>query len=93
MRLSDLPVWGQPLYPLSLQTQGSVPATFDLIIPFLRPGSCILVRNPTLIPHRSPGTEPINVFGLAKCFKLELVITSYMLSSKQNTDILPSHEK
>ncbi|XP_042129768.2 interleukin-17 receptor E isoform X2 [Peromyscus maniculatus bairdii] len=25
------------------QTQGSVPATFDLIIPFLRPGSCILV--------------------------------------------------
>lgn len=67
-----------PVYSIS-QTQGSVPVTLDLIIPFLRQGSCILVRNGTLTPYRSPSTESIKVFGLAKCFKLELAVTSYML--------------
>lgn len=61
---SDLHVWGQPFYSLSLQTQGSVPVTLVLIIPFLRQGSCILVRNPTLTPHRPPSTESTKVFGL-----------------------------
>ncbi|XP_026644078.1 interleukin-17 receptor E [Microtus ochrogaster] len=31
-----------PVYSIS-QTQGSVPVTLDLVIPFLKPGSCILV--------------------------------------------------
>lgn len=77
---SDLHVWGQLFYSLSLQTQGSVPVTLNLIIPFLRQGSCILVRNGTLIPYRSPSTESIKVFGLAKCFKRDLAVTSYRLS-------------
>ena len=37
-------------------------------------------------PHKFPGTESINGFGLAKCFKLELVVTSYMLSTEHHTE-------
>lgn len=33
------------------QTQGSSPVTLELIIPFLRPGACVLVRNPALPLH------------------------------------------
>lgn len=34
--------WAPPVYSIS-QTQGSSPVTLDLIIPFLRPGGCVLV--------------------------------------------------
>ncbi|XP_032314804.1 interleukin-17 receptor E isoform X1 [Camelus ferus] len=34
--------WVPPVYSIS-QTQGSSPVTLDLIIPFLRPGGCVLV--------------------------------------------------
>uniref|UniRef100_A0A2K5CM83 Interleukin-17 receptor E n=1 Tax=Aotus nancymaae TaxID=37293 RepID=A0A2K5CM83_AOTNA len=39
----DPPPWGQPFCSLFLQAQGSSPVTLDLIIPFLRPGRCVLV--------------------------------------------------
>ncbi|XP_047303419.1 interleukin-17 receptor E isoform X11 [Homo sapiens] len=39
----DSPPWGQPFCSLFLQARGSSPVSLDLIIPFLRPGCCVLV--------------------------------------------------
>ncbi|XP_052575507.1 LOW QUALITY PROTEIN: interleukin-17 receptor E [Peromyscus californicus insignis] len=58
------------------QTQGSVPATLDLIIPFLRPGSCILVWRSDVqfawkhllcpdVSHRHLGLLILALLGLA----------------------------
>lgn len=43
---------GQPFHSLFLQTQGSGPVTLELVIPFIKPEDCILVRN---IGIHSPG--------------------------------------
>lgn len=49
----SLLLWGHSCS-LFRQTQGSSPVTLDLIIPFLRPGGCVLVRNPALPLHTLP---------------------------------------
>ena len=50
----DLPLWGQSFCSFFPQTQGSSSVTLDLIVPFLRPGGCVLVRNPALTLHILP---------------------------------------
>lgn len=50
----DLSLWRWSFCPLFPQTQGSSPVKLDLIIPFLKPGSCVLVRNRFLTLHILP---------------------------------------
>ncbi|XP_040594745.1 interleukin-17 receptor E isoform X2 [Mesocricetus auratus] len=73
-----------PVYSIS-QTQGSVPVTFDLIIPFLRPGSCILVWRSDVqfawkhllcpdVSHRHLGLLILALLGLTTLLGVVLVL-------------------
>ncbi|EGW06203.1 Interleukin-17 receptor E [Cricetulus griseus] len=73
-----------PVYSIS-QTQGSVPVTFDLIIPFLNPGSCILVWRSDVqfaskhllcpdVSHRHLGLLILALLGLTTLLGVVLVL-------------------
>nr|XP_021493319.1 interleukin-17 receptor E [Meriones unguiculatus] len=73
-----------PVYSVS-QTQGSVPVTLDLIIPFLRPGSCILVWRSDVqfawkhllcpdVSHRHLGLLILALLGLTTLLAIVLVL-------------------
>uniref|UniRef100_A0A8C5Z997 Interleukin-17 receptor C/E N-terminal domain-containing protein n=1 Tax=Marmota marmota marmota TaxID=9994 RepID=A0A8C5Z997_MARMA len=74
-----------PVYSVS-QTQGSGPVAVDLIIPFLRPGGCVLVwrsdvqfaRKHLLCPdvsHRRLGLLTLALLGLTTLLGVVLVFT------------------
>ncbi|XP_055484577.1 interleukin-17 receptor E [Psammomys obesus] len=73
-----------PVYSIS-QTHGSVPVTLDLIIPFLRPGSCILVWRSDVqfawkhllcpdVSHRHLGLLILALLGLTTLLGIVLVL-------------------
>lgn len=73
-----------PVYSIS-QTQGSVPVTLDLIIPFLRQGSCILVWRSDVqfagkhllcpdVSHRHLGLLILALLGLTTLLGVVLVL-------------------
>nr|XP_021550740.1 interleukin-17 receptor E isoform X6 [Neomonachus schauinslandi] len=74
-----------PVYSIS-QTQGSSPVTLDLIIPFLKPGSCVLVWRSDVqfswkhllcpdVSHRHLGLLILAVLALATLLGIVLVFT------------------
>ncbi|XP_007944053.1 interleukin-17 receptor E [Orycteropus afer afer] len=74
-----------PVYNVS-QTQGSSPVTVDLIIPFLRPGGCVLVWRSDVqfawkhflcpeVPHRRLGLLILVLLALTILLSIVLVLT------------------
>uniref|UniRef100_A0A8C5L935 Interleukin-17 receptor E n=1 Tax=Jaculus jaculus TaxID=51337 RepID=A0A8C5L935_JACJA len=84
-----------PVYSVS-QTQGSGPVTLDLIIPFLRPGGCVLVWRSDVqfawkhllcpdVSHRHLGLLTLALLGLTALLGVVLVLTCrYLLSGSGN---------
>nr|XP_025740726.1 interleukin-17 receptor E isoform X4 [Callorhinus ursinus] len=75
----------RPVYSIS-QTQGSSPVTLDLIIPFLKPGSCVLVWRSDVqfswkhllcpdVSHRHLGLLILALLALATLLGIVLVFT------------------
>ncbi|XP_077713992.1 interleukin-17 receptor E isoform X9 [Canis aureus] len=74
-----------PVYSIS-QTQGSSPVTLDLIIPFLKPGSCVLVWRSDVqfswkhllcpdVSHRHLGLLILAILALATLLGIVLALT------------------
>ncbi|XP_074169106.1 interleukin-17 receptor E isoform X5 [Rhinolophus sinicus] len=83
--------WAPPVYSIS-QTQGSSPVTLDLIIPFLRPGGCVLVWRSDVrfawkhllcpdVSHRRLGLLVLALLALTTLLGIVLVLTCRRLLS------------
>ncbi|XP_032987485.1 interleukin-17 receptor E isoform X1 [Rhinolophus ferrumequinum] len=83
--------WAPPVYSIS-QTQGSSPVTLDLIIPFLRPGGCVLVWRSDVrfawkhllcpdVSHRRLGLLVLALLALTTLLGIVLLLTCRRLLS------------